>query len=127
MSKMQTYRKAGVVACLAALLGGCASQDWTRADTYREVTWQIVNAADGYTTAQIRKSSSVIERQPVTRAILGDEPETGETVLYFTSLGVSHWLVSRMLPSKWRRWWQGGTLVYSGAMVINNCEVGLCD
>ena len=109
------------------LVSGCASANWTVSDTQREVTWQVVNALDAATTAQIQYEPGVIEKQPLTRAILGDEPRTGDTVVYFGSLALSHYLISRCLPSRYRKWFQVGSIGYSSAMVINNCKWGLCE
>jgi hypothetical protein len=111
----------------ALLASGCASSNWNETDTRREIAWQIVNAADAVTTAQIQHTPGVIEKQPLTRAILGPEPDSGEVALYFSTLAVSHWAISRILPPRWRKHWQRGSFAYSAAMVVNNCRHGLCE
>lgn len=116
---------------LVSLLGGCATTDqtfseryeWSRADTVREIAFQTVNVADGIQTAQIRNRPDLREGSELTAAVLGVKPKPGETALYFASIGVSHFLIAAVLPPKWRKWYQGTTLTYTGATVFRNCEV----
>lgn len=114
---------------LAALMcTGCATSDnWTRQDTQREIAFQLINAADAWQTSQLRGRSDVEEAGRVARVVLGAEPKGGETVMYFATMGVSHYVISRMLPAKWRPWWQRGTVAYAGSVVYGNCnEFDLC-
>lgn len=122
---------AKLLVLLAVLpLTGCATldrDDWSQADTRREIAFQLINAADAWQTSEIQDRPYVKEGGVVAREILGPEPETGDTVLYFATIGVSHYLVSRLLPAKWRPWWQRGTALYGGFVVYENCaEHDLC-
>ena len=115
-----------LAAVLVALtLTGCASQDWTRGDTAREILFQATNAIDAYQTAQIRHRPDLQEGHIVTAAIIGEQPSESDVALYFGTVAVSHFAISRILPPKWRRWFQVGTLGYSAYTVDNNCERGL--
>lgn len=125
-----TVRHGAVLAAILLVLYlllacGCTSiaprDDWQTDHTVAEVAFQLSNAVDALQTARIRDRDDLREGAPLTRAVLGPKPEARETALYFASVGVSHYLISRILPPKWRPWWQGGTLVYSGATVLNNC------
>jgi hypothetical protein len=138
------------VILLLCTLGGCATVDapareskpcaewpngyctyqgpeqWTRADTRREVAYQIVNALDAIQTSMIRDRPDLVEGMPLTRAVLGAKPDLGDTALYFASMGVSHFIIARLLPPKWRAWYQSGTLAFSSYTVGRNCiEHGL--
>jgi hypothetical protein len=115
-----------IIACLAALFSGCASDQWTRTDTIYELAYVASISADAYTTSQIQYTDGYSEQQPATRAILGAQPRTSDTWSYFATLGVSHYLISRALPERWRRWWQVGGTAYHGYMAYRNCENGLC-
>jgi hypothetical protein len=78
--------------------GYCTYQEpheWTRADTRREVGFQVVNALDAIQTSMIRDRADLVEGMPLTRSILGDRPDLGETTLYFASMGVSHYIIAR--------------------------------
>ncbi len=115
------------VICLTASLVGCAHTDeWTSEDTRRELIFQAVNAMDAYTTTRIQHTDGIEEKFPITRAVLGSQPETSDTIVYFTTLGISHWLISRSLPAKWRPYWQNGTTAIGTAVVISNCDKDLC-
>ena len=120
------------VLCLCAVLalGGCASLDpardwrdhsWTRGDTYAEVTWQFINVVDAVQTAQIADTPGVVEANPVTRSVLGPEPSKSGTAMYFATLGVSHFLISRLLPASWRPYWHNSTIMLGSVNAIRNC------
>ena len=109
------------------VLSSCALQsDWTPADTRYETVFQIVNTVDAYTTAQIRHNPEVVESAWPTRSIIGSNPTEGNVALLFVTYGISHYVIARCLPPKWRRYYQVGTIGYSSALVINNCQSGLC-
>lgn len=108
-------------------LSGCATQNnwnadtWSAQDTRREIAYQLVNVYDAVQTSEIRKRPDVVEVNPVGRAVMGAEPKAEGVAMYFTSLAVSHYLISRVLPPKLRKYWQYGTIGYQGATVFNNC------
>ncbi len=106
-------------------LSGCSST-WTSADTRYEIIYQVVNAADAYTTMQIRRSPDVTEGAWLTRQLIGANPAKQDVALLFATYGISHYLIAKSLPAKWRRYYQAGTVGYSSALVINNCQLGLC-
>jgi hypothetical protein len=115
------------IAALAFLsMTGCGMtprDDWSRANTVAEVAFQVSNALDAAQTAQFKDRPDVGESVPLTRALIGESPTTRDTAIYFATMGVSHYLIARMLPAKWRPWFQGGSLIYSSALVYNNCNV----
>lgn len=117
-----------VLSFLLPLFTGCAaSRTWDSGDTQREIAFQVVNLADALQTSQIRKRADLVEGEPVARAFMGREPSARDTAVYFGSLAVSHFVIARLLPDSWRPWFQGGTLVYSGTIVVRNCaEHDLC-
>lgn len=109
------------------LVGGCAHQDdWTRRDTVMQVGVTVVLVADAVTTSRIQYYPDVFEAGPVARKVLGLQPDTSDTYLYFGSLIVSNYLISRALPARWRPYWQGWNMAEHGYSVINNCRLGLC-
>ena len=112
---------------LYVLLGGCGSSNWTATDTKYEVAFQTINALDAYSTAQIRHDPALEERAWPTRQLIGSNPAEDEVALLFVTYGISHYLIARALPPKWRRYYQISTMGYSIALVINNCQLGLCD
>ena len=91
-----------------------------------EVTFQAINVLDAVQTANIRDYPHLIESHPIPRSLLGENPEPDETVVYFTTLALSHYLIAKYLPARWRPWYQGGTILFHGNAVIDNCERDLC-
>lgn len=113
----------GIALLIVGLLGGCASQpvEWSRADTVRELTFQVANAADAYQTSKYRADPTIEEGMPVTRAFIGANPSKRDVAMYFGTLAVSHYFISRALPPSWRKWYQGATIGVTVATVADNC------
>ena len=105
-------------------LSGCAA--WTTTDTKYEIAFQAVNLADAYTTSRIRHTDDVFEAHPITRSLIGSQPAERDTALLFITYAVSHYIIARALPEKWRRFYQVSTTAYSASLVIANCDRGLC-
>ena len=107
------------------VLMGCAHSDpWTTQDKWLQVGVTAVLAADAYTTSQIQYHPDVYEAGPA-RHILGSQPSTRDTYLYFTTLAISSYFISRALPARWRPYYQGSQIGLFGASVFNNAELGL--
>ncbi len=113
--------------CFLCLSGCASSSEWTRAATRWEIAFQVVNMADAYTTMQIRHTAGIEEKNWLTRELIGAFPVEQDVALLFAAYGIGHYLISRSLPERWRRYYQIGTMGYSIALVINNCQLGLCD
>lgn len=107
------------------LLTGCAAHDWTPRDTALEITFQALNAIDAEQTSRISEHPSVVEGNSITEHFIGDKPSDRDVAVYFTSVAVSHYLIARWLPKKWRPWFQGLTLYHTGSAVAKNEENGL--
>ncbi len=116
-----------ILLCAILCLSGCASSsEWTRADTRWEIAFQVINIADAYTTMQIRHTAGIEEKNWLTRELIGAQPVEQDVALLFAAYGIGHYLISRSLPERWRRYYQVGTLAFSLAYVSNNCRLGLC-
>ena len=107
---------------LLMTLSGCAS--WTPTDTKYEIAFQLVNAADAYTTSRIVDEPYIREGSGLTRSVLGEQPE--DVALLFITYGIGHYMIARALPEKWRRLYQVSTIGYSTYLVVENCNNGLC-
>ena len=119
---------------------GCAvNGDWSRRDTVLEVSWQVVNVLDAVSTSRLEDSPDwtllndgtgrrrrLEEASPITRAVIGPRPSKEDVYMWMATVGISHWLIARSLPPKWRPWYQGASILVSGEAVIGNCEHGLC-
>ena len=116
------------ILALAACLGltACASnghhaEQWTKADTRREIAFQLVNALDALQTDQIRARDDLVEVGPIARAAMGPEPSRSDVAVYFATRAVTHYFISRAIPSSWRRYWQYATVANQGYVVVRNC------
>jgi hypothetical protein len=118
-------------ALLIALLSGCAAlgppDDWSKRDTLMVATFQVANALDARSTQRIHETPGVEEVGPLARAALGAQPDPSETLVYFATRGLAHYLIMRTLPKKWRPWFGGAHIVSTAHTVKENCDLGLCD
>ena len=123
------FRRYSIVVA-ALLLQGCAvleaPGDWNARDTALEATFQASNLMDAVTTARIQDTPGIIETTPFARELLGRNPGTTETAVYFGTVALSHYVIARSLPKKWRPWFQAGSIIHSSEAVIRNCDNGLC-
>lgn len=81
---------------------------------------------DAITTERIQYADNVWEAMPVTSALLGRQPSTEGTYLYFGTAIVASYLIARALPAKWRPYWQGWEIASHAYAINTNCENGLC-
>ena len=109
------------------LLTGCAHSDpWTKRDTIMYGGTLTLLAADAYTTSKIQHDPLLYEAGFIAKHVLGRQPSTSDTLLYFGSLAVSSYFIGRALPAKWRPYWYGFRIIDHGYSVVNNCGDGLC-
>lgn len=108
------------------LLVGCAHSDpWTKQDTVLQLITTGAFALDAIQTSDIQYHRGHREVGLLARHALGPQPHTAETWQYFATVALSHYLVSRILPAKWRPWWQGATIALETRAIIHNCTVGV--
>ncbi len=110
---------------LLLLLAGCAT-DWTHKDTRYEIAFQAIHVADAYATARIRHTAGVHEANTLTAALIGRQPTENDVALLFITYGISHYLIAKSLPEKWRRYYQVGSLAAGTYVLIENCRRDLC-
>lgn len=113
-----------VMVVVLLLMTGCAS-NWSTRDTVLEAAWLGVHAVDAKQTANIQHTPDVEEGNVVTRHLIGSNPSSSDTYQIMATYALSHYLISAMLPPKYRVWWQGGTLAASTIVVANNERMGL--
>jgi hypothetical protein len=115
------------ISIIILLLSGCAHSDnWTRADTMMQLGVTAVLIGDAVTTARIQDHPNTFENGPWAKHALGLHPDPSDVYLYFASVIVIDYLITRALPAEWRPYWQGWEIAAHGYAIINNCNVGLC-
>lgn len=111
------------------MLTGCSvlepPADWSGRDTALEVGYQLVNAIDYRQTRDIQHHPNISEFNNLTLALVGNNPSNSETATVFATYALSHYLIAKSLPRKWRPWFQGGTLALSASYVAGNCDLDL--
>ena len=117
-----------IVTTLALLINaGCAHTDeWTTRDTWMQVGVTAAIAADAYTSCKIQYAPNVMEIGPIAHRIIGRQPSTSDVYMYFGTLIITNYFISRALPAKWRPYWQSANIIMHGYAVVNNCDLGLC-
>jgi len=112
---------------LTFLLSGCAHNDnWRTHDTDMQIGVTAVLAADAITTSRIQDYPNLYENGPIAKHFLGSNPSSSDTAMYFGTLMISNYLISRALPHKWRTGWQSMQVGVHGYAVKGNCDLGLC-
>lgn len=112
---------------LSSSLLGCAHSDpWTTRDTWMQVGVTTMLVADAITTSRIQDAPGVYEAGPLASKVLGSQPSTSDTYLYFGTIIITNYFITRALPAKWRPYWQGWEIAVHGYAVHNNCSKGLC-
>ncbi len=102
-----------------------SAQAWSQADTNRQLGISVLMLVDAAQTMDIRNHSDIEEVAPITKRILGRNPEPLETSLYFVaSIGLNY-VIARALPSPYRRVFQYVYIGFESAIVANNYNIGL--
>ena len=116
------------LAILSFLYGGQAhadwwktGDDWSPADTKRQMMWTSMHVLDWSQTLRIDDDPTLKEGNP----ILGEYPSDGRVNTYFLITGVGHYLVSKNLSPRARKWWQWTTFVVAVGVVKHNSDNGL--
>ncbi len=108
-------------------LFACASNDpWTKRDTALQLMATATYIGDAITTERIQYAPNVYEAGPLAKEFLGPQPSSSDTYLYFGTVIITSYLISRALPAKWRPYWQGWEAAIHGYAIKNNCDNGLC-
>ena len=114
----------------AVMLCGCASfkppENWTKADTRRQIAYSSILALDAATTARMHERPGLKEGSSMARIFIGKHPEPTEVYVASALLGVAHyWLMRRMKPER-RRILQWFTIAAHAQAVRQNCNNQLC-
>ncbi len=116
--------RVGCIVCPALLLlCACTPVKWTKQDTARELAFASIIAVDARQTADIRNHDDLVEKGPIARKFLDENPENVE--VYFAGLGLLHYGISRSLKPGPRRTFQYLTILLNGGVVVNNWRIGL--
>lgn len=101
-----------------------AANAWSKKDTYWEAAYLTTHLADWGQTLDIARqcgSGAYYETNPV----MGRCPSAQTVNAYFIGTALLHYGVAHMLPSKYRRMFQAGTIGMELSYIANNASIGL--
>ena len=101
------------------------STNWTTENSKLEFAHGALLTMDYLQTLDIQNHPDIEEANPLARSLLGSNPGSVETTVYFAAAGAIHYGISRTLPKGWREAWQYGTIMVQGGVVANNWAIGL--
>lgn len=112
----------GIIGIILVLVTPIHAGDWTREDTYRELTFQGLLVVDYLQTRTIvRNPDKYFEYNP----IIGKHPNQKNVDIYMVSCAIIHPVVSYYLPPKYRKVWQYVTIGIEAGAVGNNLRIGV--
>jgi len=103
---------------------GSAANAWTKKDTYWEAAYFATHIADWGQTLDISsqcQSGTYYETNPV----MGKCPSAQTVNAYFIGTALLHYGAAHMLPRKYRRMFQAGTIGMELSYITNNASIGL--
>ena len=108
---------------VTCFLFGCAgNRTWTKQDTAREVTWEILHVVDWQQTRYIANHRyEYHELNP----ILGSHPSERAVNIYMGVSAIAHPIISYALPDPYRKWFQYLSIGVTSGCVINNIAIGI--
>jgi hypothetical protein len=130
---------------LLLLCSSAQADEWSRVDTYREITYQTLAAVDWLQTRQIskichtpintvaingklyvdgndyQKHKHVTEMNP----ILGNCPSEDIVNVYFLITNITHYYIAKTLPEKYRVAFQYISIGFEGGVVAHNFAIGI--
>ena len=104
-------------------VAGCAraGDPWTQADWNRQFAYTVLDLADWAQTRYIATRPQFHE----TNRFLGEHPSLGKVNNYFAATLAAHWLITDLLPSRYRPVWQYGTITFEAYFVLHNRSLGV--
>ena len=111
-----------ILLILLLLLPVQADADWDWKDTSLEATWIALHVLDWGQTLDIARNSGEWSE---TNVILGRHPSIGNVNLYMGAWVIAHPIISYIIPSNVRPYWQLISIGVTGTCVARNFRLGL--
>lgn len=100
------------------------ADEWTSADTYREVAFDSILIVDYMQTRWFLKHSEFgyYEVNP----LLGNKhPSADRVAIACVATGLLHYGIAKALPQDWRAGFQYVSIGFEGAVVAHNFQIGI--
>lgn len=110
-----------LISCLTAKAE--AFDTWSSQDVKLQATYSVLHVLDWMQTLDIKnhRERDVYETNPV----LGKHPSNAKINAYMGSTLILNAVVTHILPSKYRPWWQVAGISVEASCVVNNYNLGL--
>ena len=106
-----------------------AADPWTRADTYRETTFQVLNIIDWGQTRYTAKHPERFKENGAGAGgsawLIGEHPSTTDVDRLMVMSAILHPVISYYLPHGWREAFQYVTIGMKLDATIGNASVGV--
>lgn len=96
-------------------------QAWDKQEIALEVIWQTLHAVDWLQTQEIASNDDYYE----TNLLIGKYPSRGRVNTHMALFAVGHVAISHFMPDKYRKYWQGISIVVKGGYVVHNYSIGI--
>lgn len=114
-----------IIAAILMLLLTPAAHAWTEKDTLWETAYLATHITDWGQTRDIARHCSSSGAYFETNPVLGTCPSVETVNNYFIGTAMVHAAVAHMLPAKYRRMFQMGTIGIQMNFISNNSRIGL--
>jgi hypothetical protein len=111
-----------ILAAILLIPSVAHSDDWSSADTHRELGYLALHITD---LAQTRYAAKHPELQYETNPLLGKHPNVRQIDSYMLLTGIVHTGISYLLPSEYRKAFQYITIGLEVGTIHNNYSTGL--
>ena len=105
------------------------ADEWSTADTYRELTFQAVNIVDWGQTRYIAEHPDLYQEKGLqdggSSLFISAHPTTNGVDSFMLKVSVLHFVVAYFLPSDWRVAFQYITIGAKLDATINNATIGI--
>ena len=99
-----------------------AFDEWSKRDYTLQATWTVLHIVDWGQTLDIAKNpDNFHENNP----FIGEHPSVRKVNLLMGSSTIINPLITHVLPSRWRPYFQGLSLAVTTGCVVNNYKLGL--
>lgn len=113
------------LACAPAVAGDLpllpGRYDLSQADIAREFAYVGTLVLDYSQTMDIKNHPKLEEKNKM----LGQHPSDVKIRNYFLASALTHYVITKLLPSEYRPYWQYGGIIYEGGFIISNHHIGL--
>jgi hypothetical protein len=110
-----------LIALLLILPAFANADDWTTADTQRELVFAALMVADVAQTHDIARHANMEEINP----ILGKHPSNARINTYFAASMAAQYLIAQALPAEYRHAWQYAGIGFELGFIQSNYKLGI--